>query len=214
MGNAGQALAGNLKRLRLERAISLSGLATLAGLSKATLSALEQGNGNPSVDTVWALAQALGVQFASLVEDDGEDILHVRRIEDAPVVSSEPGFLGRHLLSRSERGALELYVLDLSSGNTRKAAPHSPGVVEHVIVLSGKVDVGPNDAPMTLGPGDCMTFSADRPHHYRALGKSARLLSITDYPLRSQALTKPIVRSARPSPQPRTSVARLRRKSR
>jgi transcriptional regulator with XRE-family HTH domain len=162
--------------------MSLTGLATAAGLSKATLSGLERSGANPSIDTVWALAQALGVQFAALLEDDGNDVLHVRKLRDALVVSSERGFVGRHLLSRSRRGPIELYVLDLEAGADRHAAPHSPGVLEHVIVLSGTVAVGPNEAPMTLEPDDCMTFSADRPHIYQALDGPARLLSITDYP--------------------------------
>ena len=58
MQPAAQALARSLKRRRLERAISLSELARRAGVSKATLSSLERGTGNPSVDTVWALAEA------------------------------------------------------------------------------------------------------------------------------------------------------------
>ena len=33
-----------------------------------------------------------------------------------------------------------------------------------------------------LEAGDCLTFSADRPHHYHALDGPARLLSLTDYP--------------------------------
>jgi transcriptional regulator with XRE-family HTH domain len=179
---AGQALARNLRRRRLERAISLSELARRSGISKATLSALERGNGNPSVDTVWALAQALNVPFGELFDDVSDDVIHVRRIEDAQVVTEEDGFIGRRILSRHGRGGIELYVLDLHDGARRDAAPHSPGVIEHVVATAGRVEVGPEDAPTVLEPGDCLTFSADRPHHYHALEGPARLLSLTDYP--------------------------------
>jgi transcriptional regulator with XRE-family HTH domain len=182
MQPAAQALARSLKKRRLERAISLSELARRAGVSKATLSALERGIGNPSVDTVWALAEALNIPFGDLFDGAREDVIEVRRIEDAQTITEEEGFRGRRLLTRHRRGALELYVLDIERGARREAAAHSPGVIEHVIVISGQAEVGPADQPATLGAGDCMTFSADRPHVYRAVGASTRLLSLTDYP--------------------------------
>jgi len=179
---AAQALARNLKRKRLERAISLSELARSSGVSKATLSGLERGNGNPSVDTVWALAHALNVPFGDLFDGNDDDLVQVRRIDDAQIVTSERGFTGRKLLSRQGRGGVEVYMLDLKRGTKRKSAAHSPGVVEHLIVILGRAEVGPDDDPTVVGEGDCVTFSADRPHHYFALDGPVRLLSLTDYP--------------------------------
>lgn len=182
MRTAAQALARNLKRKRLERAISLSELARTSGVSKATLSGLERGTGNPSVDTIWALAHALNAPFGELFDENDQDVVHVRRIDEAQVVTSARGFIGRKLLSRQGRGGLEVYMLDLERGAKRKAAPHSPGVIEHVIVVAGRAEVGPDDEPTVVDEGDRVTFSADRPHHYYALDGPVRLLSLTDYP--------------------------------
>ena len=120
MERAAPALARSLKRARLERAISIAELARQSGVSKATLSGLERGAGNPSIDTVWALARALNVPFGDLF-DVGDDVIQVRRIEDARIVTEEDGFVGRQLLTRHGRGAIELYVLDLAAarGGTR-----------------------------------------------------------------------------------------------
>jgi transcriptional regulator with XRE-family HTH domain len=181
MQPAAQALARSLKRRRLERAISLSELARRAGVSKATLSSLERGTGNPSVDTVWALAKALNVPFGDLFDDAEDDLIQVRRIEDAQIVTQEDGFRGRRLLSRQGRGGFELYVLELEPGARRNAAAHSPGVTEHVIVIEGRAEVGPDDDAAELDAGDYLTFAADLPHHYYALTGSARLLLLTDY---------------------------------
>ena len=181
MERAAPALARSLKRARLERAISIAELARQSGVSKATLSGLERGAGNPSIDTVWALARALNVPFGDLF-DVGDDVIQVRRIEDARIVTEEDGFVGRQLLTRHGRGAIELYVLDLAAGARRNATAHSPNVLEHVVVVSGTAEVGPDDEPTRLAAGDCLTFSADRAHHYHALGGPARLLSLTDYP--------------------------------
>jgi transcriptional regulator with XRE-family HTH domain len=182
MQPAAQALARSLKRRRLERAISLSELARRAGVSKATLSSIERGRGNPSVDTVWALAQALNVPFGDLFDGSEDDALKTHRLEDAQVVTDEGGFRGRRLLSRQGRGGFELYVLELAAGTRRDAAAHSPGVVEHVLVLDGRVDTGPADDPAALATGDYLTFAADLPHHYHAAEEPALLLLLTDYP--------------------------------
>src|SRR3954453_10522956 len=107
MQTAAQALARNLKRKRLERAISLSELARVSGVSKATLSGLERGAGNPSVDTRWSLAHALRSSCGQLFDEDDTGVVQVGRIHDAQIVTSDQGFAGRKLLSRQGRGEVE-----------------------------------------------------------------------------------------------------------
>src|SRR6201993_3629574 len=54
-----QLVARNIRRFRRERAMSLGELARRSGLSKQTLSKIEQGLGNPTVDTLAQLGTAL-----------------------------------------------------------------------------------------------------------------------------------------------------------
>ena len=53
--------AANLRRLRIARHLSLSELARATAISKATLSSIENGRANPTVETLAALAGALRV---------------------------------------------------------------------------------------------------------------------------------------------------------
>src|SRR3954451_15523920 len=62
------ALAANLRRLRIAARTSLSELARATGVGKATLSAIENGRGNPTVETLAALAAALGVPVVDLLD--------------------------------------------------------------------------------------------------------------------------------------------------
>ena len=62
-------IAHALRREREAAGISVSELARRAGVSKATVSQLESGAGNPSVETLWALGDALGIPFATLVDE-------------------------------------------------------------------------------------------------------------------------------------------------
>ena len=56
-------IADSLRRERRRTGLSLSEVARRAGLSKSTLSQLESGAGNPSLETLWALAVTLDVPF-------------------------------------------------------------------------------------------------------------------------------------------------------
>ncbi|WZB72959.1 helix-turn-helix transcriptional regulator [Achromobacter xylosoxidans] len=60
-------LATALRRERERAGMSLAELARRAGLAKSTLSQLESGTGNPSLETLWALAMALDVQVSRLI---------------------------------------------------------------------------------------------------------------------------------------------------
>jgi transcriptional regulator with XRE-family HTH domain len=63
-------LAGkNIRRFRLERDLSLSELARRANISKGYISNLERGEANarPSGETLYALAEALGVTMSDLL---------------------------------------------------------------------------------------------------------------------------------------------------
>jgi transcriptional regulator with XRE-family HTH domain len=184
-------IARNLRRLREQQNLSISVVADRAGLSKSTLSKLERGNGNPSIDTLWGLARVLGTSFASLFEETGQPEVEVLRFADAPIVAGpgrgatpETGIDGvdlRHLESFAGRTNLEVYTVNLDAGARLTSASHTPGIVEHVVVVEGRAEVGPDGATATLETGDRIRFPADRAHYYEALDGPARLIAILDY---------------------------------
>ena len=52
----GKRIGANLKQLRTERNLTLGQLSGLAGISKAMLSEMEKGMGNPTINTIWKIA--------------------------------------------------------------------------------------------------------------------------------------------------------------
>lgn len=64
----------NVARLRRERGFTQEKFAEESGFSQQYVSDLERGKRNPTVITLYELAQALGVSHVDLVKpDDGED---------------------------------------------------------------------------------------------------------------------------------------------
>jgi transcriptional regulator with XRE-family HTH domain len=165
-----RAVAANVRALRMDAGLTLHDLASAAGLGKSTLAQLESGKANPSVETLWAIAAALRVPFARLVEEERTALRVVRAREVPPMHSAEaPGWAGRLLAASHGRGTFDLYSLDLDVGTVRHADAHHAGVVEHLIVVVGHLRVGPEGRTVELGEGDLVTFAADVPHVYEAL---------------------------------------------
>src|ERR671916_3342938 len=115
-------VAANVRMLRMQADLTLADLATAAGLGKSTLAQLESGKGNPSVETLWAIAAALRVPFARIVDEERAS-LRVVRASDVPAMRSEetPGWAGRLLAASHRRSTFDLYSLDLDAGAVRHA---------------------------------------------------------------------------------------------
>jgi transcriptional regulator with XRE-family HTH domain len=177
-----RAVAANVRALRLEAGLTLADLAAQAGLGKSTLAQLESGKANPSVETLWAIAAALRVPFGRIVEEERPS-LQVVRASDVPAMRSDeaPGWAGRLLSASHRRGTFDLYAIDIEAGASRHAEAHHSGVVEHLVVVEGRLRVGPQSGPVDLDAGDLVTFAADVPHVYEALETTHAVL-LMSYP--------------------------------
>jgi XRE family transcriptional regulator, regulator of sulfur utilization len=158
------AVGRRLRGLREARGLSLSGLARAAGIGKATLSGLENGTRNPTLETMYAIAAALSVPISALTLDPGAPASMATPVRGAAVVSTllevfhEPATTYEYLRIR------------VLPGVEQTSPAHPTGVTEHLTVYKGHLVAGPVDAPLSGGPGAYLTWAADVPHTYRAVG--------------------------------------------
>lgn len=175
----GARIALNLRRVRHERYVSLGELSRTSGVSKGTLSALEAGTGNPTVDTLGALADALGVTVEALISSEDSQA-RVMRSEEGEWV--EGSAVGLRLVDRLlARGMVDMYEATFAAGVRRESEGHVPGVLEHLLVTSGRLLAGPATNVVELGVGDRITFPGDVPHVYEAVGGSVRAVLLISY---------------------------------
>ncbi|AVI62628.1 helix-turn-helix domain-containing protein [Halomonas sp. GFAJ-1] len=160
-------LGQHLQSLRQAQGWSLSYLANAAGIAKSNLSRLEQGNGNPTLDTLWRLAVQLNVPFGTLVApitmplgEDGVQVQLIDQGKDSPQVDA--------------------YWMRCAPHTLRHAEAHTPGTQETLTLISGWLEAGPEGATTALAPGESVTFPADEPHLYRTHdGEATMLLTVT-----------------------------------
>lgn len=172
-------IAANLRALRERHGLSVAALAEASGVARATLTKLEAGRGNPTVDTLYALADALGSSLGDVIGAPATAPVEVIRADGGTHVR---GVVSARLLDRVHgRRLAELYQVDFAT-TARHADPHPAGVVESLLLTEGRLRVGPADAPVELSAGDFVRFPGDVPHVYEALGAPARGVLVMSHP--------------------------------
>lgn len=168
----------NIAHLRAQRGLTLSGLAERSGIAKSTLSQLESGEGNPTVDTLWAIANALDIPFGQLVDGNAEG-----------ASLKHGGIIVRFIERSTNDPVIEAYSVELRPHCRHDSVPHSSGVQERVTVLSGAVYVGPINRPRLLHAGDSHLFDADVPHFYASKDQGTRFHVVIEYPSKLSTLS-------------------------
>ncbi|MBJ7330568.1 MAG: helix-turn-helix domain-containing protein [Solirubrobacteraceae bacterium] len=151
---------------RTARGDSLGDLSRASGLSKTILARIERGEGNPSMETLWRLARALGLPLSALLTPDEEPRVLVIPAGSGEVMQAESGLLGRLLHAQRRAGRSELFELQLPAGADHRGTPHLPGTQELVICTKGRITAGPVGEEAHLRAGDAVWFAADVDHRY------------------------------------------------
>jgi transcriptional regulator with XRE-family HTH domain len=151
-----------IQRLRRARGLSLSELAHRAAVGKATLSGLEAGTRNPTLETLYAITAQLEVPLATVLTDPGTSPYPAETVHGAAVSAT--------LLETfaDASAGTELYLLRIRPGRIQVSPAHPRGVIEYLTVFSGTARVGPVEAPMVAMAGEHVRWAADVPHLYTA----------------------------------------------
>jgi len=161
-------LGRNIQKMRMAKGLSLSQLAQAAGLAKSNLSRIEQGEGNPTIETIWRLAIYLDTPFgdliASLESTMGENGIQVQLIDQG-----------------LDNPRIDVYWMSCAPNTVRQSEPHIAGTTETVTLISGKLLAGESNDLRHLEIGKNHTFAADVPHCYQTDDSWATLIIVITY---------------------------------
>lgn len=161
----------NLRRLRMQRGLSLERLAKASGVSRAMLGQIELGQSAPTINVLWKISRALDVPFSALISSTGGTGTRVLRLHQSKRLTSHDGrFVSRALFPFDEPRRVEFYELQLKAHSEERADAHLPGTMENLTLLRGTLELEVGNERHLLGPGDAILFEADKPHVYRNVG--------------------------------------------
>ena len=119
-------IAASLRRERRRTGLTLTEVARRAGIAKSTLSQLESGTGNPSLETLWAICVALDAPFSRLL-DPPRPHVQVIRADEGPTVSAARADYQATLLAACPPGARrDVYRIAAEPGHARASARTCP----------------------------------------------------------------------------------------
>lgn len=185
-------VGARLKRLRLQRRMTLTGVANATGISKSTMSRLETGQRRPTLELLLALSHAYRVPLDALVAapEEGDPRLQLRpgRVKGRTVIP----------VTRQPDGMQAWKIVIPTSKVTPEPRAHDG--YEWIYVLSGHMRLVLGDNDWILGPGEIAEFDTTTLHWFGSTGdEPTEILSIFGRPgERMTVRTTPDALSSKP----------------
>ncbi|RYC40537.1 helix-turn-helix domain-containing protein [Pectobacterium zantedeschiae] len=160
-------IGDTLKALRKGKGWSLTRAAAATGVSKAMLGQIERGESSPTVATLWKIATGMNVAFSTFIEPTlaDEDVTY-RSGTGSTFRENKAGMYVVPLFPFDEKLRFDVFAIELAAGASSTSSPHESGVIEHIIVLEGQLEITVDGQTRLLSAGDALRFVADREHRY------------------------------------------------
>lgn len=151
---------------RQNQGMQLVELAEKAGVSRQTLGKIESGTANPTVDTLWKIADCLDIPFASLIAEESD--VSIKKAEELMEIRSQNGsFSAAPLFTSGKAVVFDTYIGTLEPNTEYKSTPHRDGVAEFLTIIDGELEVILENKSYHLNKQDSIRFRGDKPHVYR-----------------------------------------------
>jgi transcriptional regulator with XRE-family HTH domain len=168
-------LAERLRALRHARRWSLDELSTLSGISRASLSRIENSEVSPTASVLGRLAGAHRTTVSRLLADIEADApALVKRAEQPEWVDPATGFRRRSVSPPSLDFDCELLTCELPAGACIDyPLPPRLGLEHHLYLLDGLLELTLNGAVHCLRTGDCLRYKLMGASRFVATGQRA-----------------------------------------
>jgi transcriptional regulator with XRE-family HTH domain len=153
-------IAQRLRSLRAERGWALEDLAARSGVSRASLSRLENGEVSPTASVLGKLCAAFGLTLSRLMFLLEDQFPPVLTPENQPVwTDAETGFVRRAVSPPAQGLAGEVIACELRPDTQiTYDRPPRPGLEHHLVLLEGELDITTDGQSYRLKPGDCLRY--------------------------------------------------------
>jgi transcriptional regulator with XRE-family HTH domain len=175
-------LGKRLKELRNEKKLSQEALANNSGVTKSSISQMENDRLSPSINTLRKIAKALEVRITYFFEEEEKpDYIRIVRKDEHRVLTFDHTSERWQILASGIRdGRIVGIVSTLGPGDEGgESIMVEPGEMKLIYMLKGKAEFIYNDCTYDLAEGDSVYFDGGVPHNWRNTGRTeARALVI------------------------------------
>jgi transcriptional regulator with XRE-family HTH domain len=160
--------------VREQRGLTLTEAASVAKMSKSTLSRLETGQRKPSLELLLPLAQTYRVPL--------DDLVGAPEVGDPRIRLKPRRVHGRTVLPLTRPGGIQAWKVVIPISQS-EPAPRTHDGFEWLYVLSGRMRLILGDQDLVLGVGEAAEFYTQVPHWFGSTGDGpAEVLSIFGRP--------------------------------
>ena len=161
-----------LKEIRHQAGWSLSRAAEETGVSKAMLGQIERNESSPTISTLWKIAtgfhKPLSLFVNQSVAENNDEKVHRNSLS---FTARENDLEAKVLFPFDPRFGFEMFLIKLNPEQNHLSESHDEGVFEHIIVISGEIEVNIKGKWKKLSTGDVLRFAANQAHGYRNKNK-------------------------------------------
>lgn len=162
----GKIIAMNLKELRTERNLTLGQLSKISGISKAMLSEIEKGNSNPTINTIWKIANGLNVPYTKLMDGVEKEATVIRKSEPVMQAGETEHYRVYCYFRSTPVRNFELFYVELDAQSSNASIGHSEKAQEYLYIIQGNLTLHTEMGNYELGEGDSLVFDSSIGHTY------------------------------------------------
>jgi quercetin dioxygenase-like cupin family protein len=170
-------LGKKIKKVRLDKSITLDFIANETGMKKDYIKKIEAGDEIPSVGTMIQLSRALGIDSNALIKQEEDTTkkrkkAHTKRTDNYAYTS---------LSSEGSNKHLKAFKIVVEAGKHHGGVGFRHEGEEFVYVIKGKVEVDVGENVNSLKIGDSLHFNSGIKHDLKNVGKEDAELIVIVY---------------------------------
>ena len=178
-------LGRRIRKLRIDRRMTLKQVEVASGLSATHLSEIERGRTSPTIGALVRIARALEKDASYFIESEERDEVAHHLREHVTTLSTAPGLTAQSLSAGIPGGGLFPYRVRLEDDAAELAFPAEDLAGDVIYMLqSGSVSASIGESEVLLDAGDSLQASLDRGHRLRRrTAEPAELFVFSTHPI-------------------------------
>lgn len=181
LDNLNSIVSMNLKRIREEKKLSLDKVAKMTGVSKSMLGQIEREESNPTITTLWKIANGLKVSFTSILNQPQSDAEIITKEDVKPLIEDNGKYKVFPFFPYEDGRKFEIYKVEIEKGGYLNSEPHGIETFEFITVFDGEITIRVEEEEYNIKKGDSIKFRADKPHAYHNSGDEITRASMVIY---------------------------------